>query len=89
MDNRQYITQEEYQSIMQLVDKFECVSKKDAQKLYYYKELELLCNSLSSQTVGGVHNILLNIPALALSITGGNRTAYFENKMYDFESFVK
>lgn len=88
MDNRQYITQEEYQPIKQLVDKFEYVSKKDAKELYY-KKLEFLCNSVSSQTVGGVHNILSKIPALALGITGGNRTAFFDDKMYDFESFVR
>lgn len=88
MNNRQYITEEEYQSIMKLVDEFECVSKKDAKELYYEK-LKFLCDSLSSKTVGGVHNILSEIPALALGIAGGNRTAFFDNKMYDFESFVR
>lgn len=88
MDNKQYITEKEYQSIKQLVDKFEYVSKKDAKELYY-KNLEFLCNSLSSKTVGGIHNILSEIPALALSIAGGNKTASFDNKMYNFESFVE
>lgn len=57
--------------------------------LHVMKVKSLAPTPFLCKTVGGIHNILSKIPAWALSIAGGNRTAFFDDKMYDFESFVR
>lgn len=88
MNDRTYLTMEEYKKIEDMVAVFPSISKKEARERYL-NPLKFACNCLRDEISGGAHNILGGIAGLALNASGNGDTDFLKTEMYKLKRFVK